>query len=81
MNKAKREALELLNKFNLDEYLYHTLSFHQAKKCALIAIDEIKKYLSIIEENETADHAFGGDYNGDEYYDYLEEVKKELEKL
>ena len=57
------------------------INYFQAIECALVAVDEIKKYLSIIEENETADHAFGGDYNGDEYYDYWKEVKKEIEKL
>ena len=69
MNKAKREALELLNKFNLDEYLYHALSFHQAKKCALIAIDELLLH----------ERTFHSEL--DKTTDYLEEVKKELEKL
>ena len=37
----KEKAYELLEKFNKDEILYHALSYHQAKKCAIIAIDEI----------------------------------------
>jgi len=52
-----------------------------AKQCALIAVDEILNYLGIIEQNETSDFAFGGSYQGDDYFKYWQEVKHEIEKL
>lgn len=57
------------------------MPYQYAKQCALIAVDEILDYLAIIEQNETTDFAFGGNYDGDTYFNYWNEVKKEIEKL
>ena len=39
---AKEKAKELVDKYhNKSDLLYETLSFIQAKECALIAVDEI----------------------------------------
>ena len=47
---AKEKAQELVEKFNKNEKLFHSIDFYQAKQCALIAVDEIlnvcKTYLS-----------------------------------
>ena len=37
----KQKAKELVDKYNKDIILYWDLSYNQAKKCALIAVDEI----------------------------------------
>lgn len=37
----KEKAYELLEKYNKDEILYDALNYNQAKKCAIIAVDEI----------------------------------------
>ena len=47
---AKEKAQELVEKFNKNEKLFHSIDFYQAKQCALIAVNEIldvcKTYLS-----------------------------------
>lgn len=52
---------------------------NKAKQCALIAADEIWNYVAVIEQHETADFAFGGSFDGDEYFKYLQQVKQEIE--
>jgi len=46
----KEKAQELVEKFNKNEKLFHSIDFYQAKQCALIAVNEIldvcKTYLS-----------------------------------
>jgi hypothetical protein len=37
----KEKAIELVDKYNKDIMLYWDLSYNQAKKCALIAVDEL----------------------------------------
>ena len=47
---ATEKAQELVEKFNKNEKLFHSIDFYQAKQCALIAVNEIldvcKTYLS-----------------------------------
>ena len=63
----QEKAEELVNKYyNKSDLLYETLSFIQAKECALITVDEILKV------------AF---YSTDEIYNFYLEVKQEIEKL
>ena len=69
----KEEAQELLEKYNKDEILYHSINYHQAKKCALIAVDEI---INLIENMTWIENK--------EYYtkaNYWSDVKQEIEKL
>jgi hypothetical protein len=46
----QEKAQELVEKFNKNEKLFHSIDFYQAKQCALIAVNEIldvcKTYLS-----------------------------------
>lgn len=71
----KQKAEELVDKYyNIDDLLYETLSFIQAKQCALIAVDEILKSnpiqpLSFMLESEALDAA----------HQYWQEVKQEIE--
>jgi hypothetical protein len=76
----KEKAEDLVDSFLRDGYdvVMHT---RLAKRCALIAVDEIINYLGIIEQNETSDFSFGGSYQGDDYFKYWQEVKQEIEKL
>ena len=71
----QEKAQELINKFK-----YHTRAFnetngwvdylHNSKQCALIAVDEILEMdLPICEEE------------ADQFYDYWNQIKYEIEKL
>lgn len=60
----KEKAKELFDKY--DSFLYKEYNNLEAKKCALIAVDETLKV------------AF---YSNDEIYNFYIEVKKEIEKL
>ena len=70
----KEKALELINEyydfFNTD--IYDTkVFFEDCKKCALIAVDKI----------EEADWFISNKENWDEWKNYWQEVKQEIEKL
>lgn len=64
MKSERRKALEIV--INM-QFQNEPLMFEQAKKCALVAVDEILKIGSVIV-----------DYNT---YDYWQEVKQEIERL
>ena len=74
----KEKAQELVSKFEYQEGYgisestgIYGISFHQAKQCALIAVDEIKEQLLVNLSNDvSAIHAI-----------YWEKVKQEIEKL
>ena len=72
----KEKAEELVDKYyNLDDLLYETLSFIQAKQCALIAVDEIIKnggthYIIEYKPNSYTNQVW-----------FWQEVKEEIEKL
>jgi hypothetical protein len=61
----KEKAEQLINKFFFDTMLDE---LEDAKDCALIAVDEIKEFMSPMVHSKQA-------------YDYWEEVKQEIEKL
>ena len=80
----KEKANELVDRFiqgTRNKYEKDSLSYRRAKQCASIAVDEIWNYVAVIEQHETADFAFGGSFDGDEYFKYLQQVKQEIEKL
>ena len=69
---AQEKAKELFGKHYIicQEYTEEIQCSIQAKQCALIAVDEILEMdLPIFEEDS------------DEFYDYWEHVKQEIEKL
>jgi hypothetical protein len=69
----KQKAKELVDKYNKDIILYWDLSYNQAKKCALIAVDEI------INASPIEPMIF---LNGmRSTIPYWQEVKKEIEAL
>ena len=85
----KEKAKELINKYlpyadgverqeDEDQIIEH---YENAKQCALIAVDEMLNYVSVIERHETADCAFGGSFDGDEYFKFLQQVKTEIKAL
>ena len=79
----KEKAQHLVDTYS--KFPFNTVSitshFEYSKKCAIIAVDEIWNYVAVIEQHETADFAFGGSFDGDEYFKYCQEVKKEIEAL
>lgn len=62
----KEKANQLVDKFDNFDVLGENHNGFTAQQCALIAIDEMLKV---------------GYYSDDKIYDYLHEVKKEIEKL
>ena len=71
---AKEKAEELFYKFFLiidDVYNECRMHKNEAKQCALIAVDELKNMDWYIPNKE----------EWDKYQNYLNEVKKEIEKL
>lgn len=65
----KEKAKELVDKmWNIDEG-YGSIGFHEAKQCALIAVDEIIEYSKVWQDMAV------------EYIEYFENVKQEIEKL
>lgn len=65
----KEKAKELIDKYQF-VYIQNYTSMFEVKGCALIAVDEILEMdLPIFEED------------CDEFYDYWQEVKHEIEKL
>jgi hypothetical protein len=85
---AKEKAAHLVNKFTLNPTcaasvaggkiveVCGSMSLESAKQCALICVDEIELYRRQIETEFDEDlyHAYGQE-------EYLQEVKKEIEKL
>jgi hypothetical protein len=72
----KEKAKELVDKYLRTYPIYNnptvviSYTHNEAKQCALIAVDEILEMdLPILEED------------ADEFYDYWEQVKKEINKL
>ena len=65
---AKEKANELVNKFRIHQPVWEVKD--DAKKCALIAVDEIIN--SVVITNLTI---------AQNQFDYWEEVKQEIEKL
>jgi hypothetical protein len=70
MSNSKEKAKELVNKFYIEgDMLKESHSYRLAKKCALIAVDEIR---SCINWNH---------YPLDREWRFWDEVKQEIEKL
>lgn len=74
---AKEKAKELVDKYWI--YLRANLMYDEeakedAKQCALIAVDEIIKYVPQFEYGQ-------GEKTTTTEYDYLQEVKLEIEKI
>jgi hypothetical protein len=72
----KEKAKELVDKYY---YLFsieleNTIDYREAKQCALIAVDEILEYVPKFEYGQ-------GEKTTTMEYDYLQEVKQEIEKL
>jgi len=66
----KEKALELCNKFMISNS-YQAIVWHNARICALIAVDEIIKTHLLSEKNTFGIHPV----------DYWQEVKQEIELL
>ena len=70
----KDKAIELVEKYNLNENLFYSISEYQAKDCALIAVDEIisgYEFDSLeIEHKRIMDNI-----------NFWDNVKQEIEKL
>ena len=66
---TKEKAKELVDKMSSIDELFGDIGVHEAKQCALIAVDEIL--------NVTA--GLNGWING--FQSYWQEVKQEIEKL
>jgi hypothetical protein len=65
----KEKAIDLLDKYYYDtDLLYEYLTWIQAKKCALIVVDEILEFI----EDER---------QGFNWKTYYQKVKQEIEKL
>ena len=66
--KEKAEEL-IINFFRIqDDVINHETTWHEAKQCALVAVDEIIKVLWHTHNNEIE-------------YKFWKEVKQEIEKL
>ena len=76
--KAKEKANELVDKMydvdSTDDYGELTMNYKHAKKCALIAVDEIIKALN-------DDIYIQGETDIDSHINYWQEVKQELKNL
>jgi hypothetical protein len=73
--EAKEKAIELLNKMttNADSLIYKN---QYAKQCALIAVDEIIKFMEMDDEHNECLY-----FANSKWVQYLMEVKQEIEKL
>ena len=75
--KPKEKAKELVDKmWNIDEG-YGSIGFHEAKQCALIAVDEILQ----LTKRPTYNPFDWNEITGVRYDEYWTEVKQEIEKL
>lgn len=73
----KEKALELVDKFRDIENKYKEYTdYKQAKQCALIVVDEIFKLL-----NDIWLDSFTMGESNNKFYNYWQEVKKEIELL
>ena len=68
----KLKAIELVDKFMLHNS-YQSIVWYNAKQCALIAVDEMQLLMSSLWS--------AAGINENHRSSYLEEVKKEIEKL
>ena len=68
----KDKAIQLVEKYNLNENLYYSISEYQAKDCALIAVDEIIRHTYIGKAKSK---------NDDNSFEFWHEVKQEIIKL
>jgi hypothetical protein len=77
----KEKAQELINSFsphakNWDCFYDIPLDENHAKKCALIAVDEIIKFMEMDDEHNECLY-----FANSKWVQYLMEVKQEIEKL
>ena len=72
----KEKAKELFDKMynSKDQLRKYPMCFDTSKQCALIAVDEILEYIPKFEYGQ-------GEKTTTTEYDYLQEVKQEIEKL
>jgi hypothetical protein len=70
----KEKAKKIVDKMYQYQWRKDTIEFRNAKQCALIAVDEILKYIPKFEYGQ-------GEKTTTMEYDYLKEVKQEIEKL
>lgn len=61
----KEKAEEIIDLFNTDEFLFYTISIHDAQRCALIHVNQI---LSFLED----------DREGFNWKKYYEEVREKI---
>jgi len=73
--ESKEKAIELVDKYNnsIMSFLSDNMKYQNAIKCALIAVDEIIKTDTLIDEDTFVMKP--------SYLQYWKEVKKELENL
>jgi hypothetical protein len=69
----KEKASELIVDFQLK---CKTLDYQEAKQCALIAVDEIVKFMEMDDEHNDCLY-----FANSKWVQYLIEVKQEIEKL
>ena len=76
MKPAKKKAQEIFNKmYQVDDIMgNYPMCFDTAKKCALIAVDEILDNMMLYQENFDAGKPV-------HHKSYWESVKQEIEKL
>ena len=70
----KEKAKELFRNYSFIEIANCTSMLFEVKQCALIAVDEILEYVPQFEYGQ-------GEKTTTTEYDYLQEVKQEIEKL
>ena len=68
------KAKKLVHKYYIDDLLVDDLSYIQAKQCALIAVDEIDKYIQKCTQKEDP-------YANVSALEYWQKVKQEIEAL
>ena len=68
----KQKAKEIVDKYNLNENLFFSISEYQAKDCALIAVDEV------LEATKRYDYTLGPNPS---YNEYWLKVKYQIEQL
>ena len=77
MMTPKEKAIELVNKFRIHSPVWEVKD--DAKKCALIAVDEILN--SWYPVNIHSGHEFHHDNLATSFYEYWEEVKQQINNL
>ena len=82
--KTKQKAEELVNKYLDIEDTYEYISYSMAKKCALIAVDEIQEMLMLTRKRLDISDTKQLKFNDNEIvYSilWLDQVKQEINKL